>query len=97
MGSLNIGTTFNEKKQLSDLFDQVEYALIREKGDSQQQAYDARRFIERAKDEVCDEPQPDESRLRRYLDKACELFSTATFAKDTVDAFKMLLDAIGLI
>jgi len=94
--SLNLGSTFDEKKELADLFQRVEFALLTEKDDARQQAYKAREFVERAKHEVLDEPQPEESRIRRYLEKAKELFSTATFAKEAVDAFKALCDAIGL-
>lgn len=95
-GTLNIGTTFNEKQELAQLFDRVVNALLREKGETQQQAYEARRYVERAKEEVCEEPRPDETRLRRYLEKAKEFFSTATFAKDAIDAFRILLQTIGM-
>ena len=95
-GSLHIGATFEEKKELADLFQRVELALLGEKEEVRQQSYKAREYIERAKQEVLDEPQPDESRIRRYLEKAKELFTTATFAKEAMDAFKTLCEAIGI-
>jgi len=94
--TLNIGNTFNDRKLIADMIDSVRQLLWNEKGESQSKAHDAGKYLDKAKDEICDETQPDGSRLRRYLEKAREIFSTATFAKEAVDAFKELLGMIGI-
>jgi hypothetical protein len=91
--TLNIGNTFNDRKLVAEMIDHVVHLLYSEK---ESNSYDARKYLEKAKDEICDEVQPDESRLRRYLEKAREIFSTATFTKEVVDAFKELLGMIGI-
>ncbi|MFH1738271.1 MAG: hypothetical protein ABIH23_04640, partial [bacterium] len=74
----------------------IERSLWTETDENKSKARELRGYLEKARDEICDEPQPDESRLRRYLGKAGEIFSTASFAKQTVDAFTDLLEKLGL-
>lgn len=95
--TLNIGNTFNDTKLIAEKIDKVISLLYQEKEESQKSmSYEAGTYLRKAKDEICDEVQPDESRLRRYLEKAREIFSTATFAKGAVDAFQELLEMIGI-
>jgi hypothetical protein len=94
--SLNLGTTLNERKEIADSLDRIWGLLLSERGEQGRHASEASRYVLKAKDEICDEPEPDESRVRRYLERARDIFSTAAFAKETVDAFKALLTAIGL-
>jgi len=94
--TLNIGNTFNDRKVIADMIDHVGQLLWNEKGETQTKSWEARKYLEKAKDEICDEATPDESRLRRYLNKAREVFSTATFAKEAMDAFRELLEKIGI-
>jgi hypothetical protein len=91
-----IGNTFAERKEIVEKIERVNNALLTNLEEDREQKWEARRLLERARDEIADEPQPDCSRVKRYLEKAKQVFSTVTFAKEAVDAFTELLKQVGL-
>lgn len=90
---IHIGNTVNERKMTADMIDKIISLLWKEK-DNFNEARNAQKYLEKAKDEICDEIEPDKSRLQRYLEKAREIFTSASFAKEAVDAFKDLLSMV---
>lgn len=89
--NINLGSTFEERKEIIDTLQNIIYKLYNEKDEAKDNAVEAIRQLNRAKEELCDEEKPDPSRVKRYLEKAKQLFSTASFAKETIDSFKDLL------
>jgi hypothetical protein len=94
--SINIGCTFNDRKAIVEAIDYLISQLQSEMGDSKNAASEAMRLFSKTKDELTEEEQPDNSRIKRYLERAKQIFSTASFAKEAVDAFKELLRIFNL-
>jgi hypothetical protein len=94
--SINMGSTFEERKELIEALQGIFYKLWNEEGDFKSKAREAAKLIEKAKSELGEEERPDPSRVKRYLEKAKQIFSTASFAKETMDAFKDLLALFNL-
>ena len=95
--NINIGSTYEERKELIDTLGSIIYKLYKEQDETEKEASEAARQLNKAKDELSEEEKPDPSRIKRYLEKAKQLFSTASFAKETIDAFKDLLAMFNIM
>ncbi|MGH2510384.1 MAG: hypothetical protein ACRDHZ_23660 [Ktedonobacteraceae bacterium] len=93
---INIGNSFSERKEIVDKLDNVRHALWSEPEPNKEKAREVEKYLDKARGELADEPEPDPSRLSRYLETAKRLISTATFAKEAIDAFAELLKLVGL-
>lgn len=94
--SINIGNSFAERREIIEKIHAVASALLYEEGPDKEKAWEARKLIEKVENEITDEPHPDPSRVKRYLQKASDIFKTAAFAKGAFDAFKELIHLMGL-
>ncbi len=95
--NMNLGSTFEERKEIIDTLQNIIYKLYNEKDETNEDARETIRQLNRAKEELCDEEKPDPYRVKRYLEKAKQLFSTASFAKETIDSFKDLLAMFNIL
>ncbi|MFH1743441.1 MAG: hypothetical protein ABIH23_30930, partial [bacterium] len=57
---ISIGNTFNERKEIVELIEKIERSLWTETDENKSKARELRGYLEKARDEICDEPQPDE-------------------------------------
>jgi len=93
---IKIGNTFAEQKEVIDRIDNVISLVARDKvtetdKDRAWQVYD---LLKKVHGEIADEPKPDGTRIKRYLEKAADLFKSVAFAKEAVDAFHELVRTI---
>lgn len=93
--SIAIGDSFRSKKEQIDLINNFIEVLLR---------YDKKfknvesviKNVEKVRDELQDEPQPDPGRVGKWLERAKQSLQLGSLAKETVEAAKELFAAFGL-
>jgi len=93
--SIAIGDSFRSKKEQIDLINNFIEILLR---------YDKKfenvesviKNVEKVRDELQDEPQPDPGRVGKWLERAKQSIQLGSLAKETVEAAKELFAAFGL-
>jgi len=93
--TIKIGSTFSEKKAQIDKILAV-IQLLKKDNDVTDQKVQAVTNLEKVKDELENESQPDESRISKWLERTKQAIQLGSFAHETVSACKELLEAFGV-
>lgn len=93
--SVNIGDSFNERQKRIAALDGVVDSL-EGSADKTEEITRAMRSLSKVRDELAEEPQPNPSMLRKWLEAAKELLSGAALGVDAAEAAKKLWEMFGL-
>lgn len=94
--SIKINGSYNERKNQIDKLSELIDLLKSETKTSTDDRDNAILNLEKVKDEMTDEENPDESRVKKWLGKVLSCFKNLELAKATIDKAKELYDSFGL-
>lgn len=93
--SITIGDSFNSRKEQIDKID--EFIKELKKDPHQSANYEAViRDVEKVKDELKDEPQPDPGRVTKWLERSKQTLQLGSLGQEVVSAAKELFSAFGI-
>src|SRR3569833_734900 len=92
--SIHIGQSFNEKKEQVDALDKLIGALVNHAGGDEVKRASVN--LEKAKDEIANEPKPEASRVKKWLETAQRAVKAAGLGKDLFELAKETFEGFGL-
>lgn len=95
--SVKIGNSFNERRSQIESLTKLIGAIQANSGSTIQNKEAALKDLNKVKEELEDEAEPDKSRIKKWLERAKGLLGFATLGKDIADLAKQVYDSFGII